>query len=369
MNERHRSMKLTLLSPQRYRDHERSSRVRELHLQPGLVKDRVGVLFQSLEDDPAMKRPSMWKRLYQRLCRCQKPATGWEQGQAVVQELIDFMHTLKHVERLHIRCDIQKEIAGFKIDSFDIFKISMPLILAGWIAYGLTLRSLTLDFPLEAMASVLSNGQLFLPSLETLTVVAVLPDVAPIAQSTLVSFINRHSNTLQSLTITIAEDVHLPDFLSQVTLHSLTLLSLTIRLILRKLAIKSPLHADDLHGLLDVFEVSSWSLTTLYIWVSSLDMRILQRVSDKFPNLSVLSMYYSDFPALSELDGNLATYRPDNVLDRLYLYVRLRNRSFLRMFQAIPNHFPNVVALNNEPRSFFGPYEQDHLVTISSLAA
>ncbi|CAA7268636.1 unnamed protein product [Cyclocybe aegerita] len=214
MNERYGSAKVTLFSPQRYRDHERCARVRELHLQPGRVQDKVGTVFQRLENPPTVKQPSMWRRFYQTSRRRPKPATGWEQARGMVQELIEFMHSLKNVERLYIRCNVQQEIAGFNTDSFDAFESSMPLILAGWTAYGLTLRSLTLDFPLEAMSSVLLNGQHFLPSLEALKVIVNFPDEDNVAQFVLTSFIDRHSTALQFLTITMAEDIRLPSFLS-----------------------------------------------------------------------------------------------------------------------------------------------------------
>lgn len=132
---------------------------------------------------------------------------------AKAQTLLEIIRTATKVANFKIQCHGR--------DYFPGFQLSTTFLTTGWTAFGSNLRALTLDIPVEAIQLALPPS-LFLDNLEELTL-----DLAVAYRSTetttqmctsLLPFINRHSNTLKSFNVTTWDSINLSPLLQGMVL-------------------------------------------------------------------------------------------------------------------------------------------------------
>ncbi|KAF8157196.1 hypothetical protein B0H34DRAFT_490606 [Crassisporium funariophilum] len=209
----------------------RACRVRDLHLRPGPIGSHFQRNFCDSAGSSSAKptAPQRWRRLGEKLgLRRSRKDLENHPTQAWARDLFEIVEGLTNVEMLHLECAVRTD--SFNFDSFAGFRCGKPLIFAGWKAYSSNLRSLKLNFPLEALVDVLPIGTPSLPCLEDLEVVLSIAyrttDPSKILCSLLLPFIVNHGSTLRSLNIHAQENLPLSLFFSRISLPLLTSLSL-----------------------------------------------------------------------------------------------------------------------------------------------
>ncbi|EDR06752.1 uncharacterized protein LACBIDRAFT_299600 [Laccaria bicolor S238N-H82] len=193
MNERYRETRIYHLGDEMTRQclvglgsPDIARRVRTLHLRPHLFGKPLAFHGQ---------KKSLSQSLLRKLSKEEKQSAAT--AKASVQ-LLRSITNLTNLVTLNLECQ------NYPVDDYNDFKLAIPFITNGWLAYGSVLRTLSLKIPLEACKECLPPS-LRLPSLEDLSIhiftAYLTTDATKLVRSVLVPFVNRHSLTIESLTI------------------------------------------------------------------------------------------------------------------------------------------------------------------------
>ncbi|KAF8157059.1 hypothetical protein B0H34DRAFT_859645 [Crassisporium funariophilum] len=297
------------------------ARVRTLNLRPHLLgKNFISPLSQTM-----LAAESLW-RTVRLVHRNAKPPSA-----AAARILLRNVRGMKNVTSLNIECP--------EVDDYRGFYDAMPLIEGAWYAHGSHLRSLTLNIPLELYKRVLPPS-IKLDSLEELKISLRSPEASTnckeILSTICLPFIQRHSQTLNRLSVNAQERVDLFDLFLDLNLPHLV-----------GLAISQPI--DFPHGVGTLLSKHSPNLRELKLHLSvsrgdpdiPTPSKLFSHPAFDVPLPMLTSLELSLFPWMQALQGvkQILAIMTSTGLQRLHLYVVHISPA---LFDLLAKRLPNL---------------------------